>query len=349
MMHAATSRSTLKHNQEVIFLPTCAAPAADGALWRVPVHAWVFERERDSLVRGLALKMLAKALGLAPGEAESELFKERAMAFLVDNKRGRRLSLELGERLYTLASTRRNGHSLTELQIPVGAPKDCRPDAADGVRPLTFRACLPQGDSRLFEGVAYALGAKGWSVVSDIDDTIKVSEVSDRRALLSNTFLKEYQGVAGMSEAYRRWSSAGAAFHYVSASPWQLYEALAKFLRADGFPPGSMHLKQLRWKDKSVIDLFKSGKSTKRAALAPLLAAFPQRSFVLIGDSGEKDLELYGEMARLYPSQVKYIFIRNISCEKKDSRRVRMAFAEVESSKWRLFDGATELPWALQN
>ena len=39
---------------------------------------------------------------------------------------------------------------------------------------------------------------KGVSVISDIDDTIKVTEVLDRRRMLYNTFLREFKDVTGM-------------------------------------------------------------------------------------------------------------------------------------------------------
>ena len=40
--------------------------------------------------------------------------------------------------------------------------------------------------------------------------------------ILSNTLLKEFQVVEGMQDLYQEWEKQGAAFHYVSSSPWQL-------------------------------------------------------------------------------------------------------------------------------
>ncbi|MGB7326045.1 MAG: App1 family protein [Rubripirellula sp.] len=61
-----------------------------------------------------------------------------------------------------------------------------------------------------------------------------------------------------------------------------------------GFPEGTFHLKQFRLKDSSVLDLLSSQQETKRSAIVPILEAFPQRQFILIGDSGEQDPEIYG-------------------------------------------------------
>ena len=108
----------------------------------------------------------------------------------------------------------------------------------------------PAGDDRRFEGQVQLLGRTGISIVSDIDDTIKISEVPVRKELLANTFLRDFKAVPGMSEAYRQWVAAGASLHYVSASPWQLYSALSEFMEQQKFPKGSFHLRLFRLKDR---------------------------------------------------------------------------------------------------
>ena len=154
------------------------------------------------------------------------------------------------------------------------------------------------GDNRRFAGAVQLIGPRGFSVISDIDDTIKITEVGDRRALLANTFLREFREVPGMAALYRRWAKEGVFFHYVSASPWQLYAPLAAFLEAACYPSGSVHLKGFRWADTSLLDLFSSAEKTKRQAIEPILALFPHRRFILVGDSGERDPEIYAALAR---------------------------------------------------
>ena len=73
---------------------------------------------------------------------------------------------------------------------------------------------------------------EGLSIISDIDDTVKVSNVLNKRELLANTFLREFTPIEGMAALFRRWGRAhGAVFHYVSASPWQLQPELQAFLQ----------------------------------------------------------------------------------------------------------------------
>ena len=163
---------------------------------------------------------------------------------------------------------------------------------------------------------------------------------------MRNTFLREFRAVDGMAEAYRGWSQGGAVFHYVSGSPWQLYPALAKFAVDADFPQGSYHLRTFRLQDGSSNELLGSPKDYKLRTIEPILQAFPRRSFVFVGDSGEQDPEVYGELARRHPAQVRLIAIRNITNETLGNIRLAAAFRDVPADRCLLFREPTELPAA---
>jgi phosphatidate phosphatase APP1 len=81
-------------------------------------------------------------------------------------------------------------------------------------------------------------------VISDIDDTIKVTDILDGKdVILQNTFFRKAKEIPGMSNVYRSWAAEGAKVHYVSNSPWQVYPALQEFLKDNKFPQGSIHLR----------------------------------------------------------------------------------------------------------
>ena len=90
---------------------------------------------------------------------------------------------------------------------------------------------------------------------------------------------------------YRDWADRGAMFHYVSASPWQLYHCLSELVHESGFPPGTFHLRAVRLRDPSILRLFLARRRAKRKVIRSILRMFPDRRFVLVGDSGEKDPE----------------------------------------------------------
>ncbi len=76
---------------------------------------------------------------------------------------------------------------------------------------------------KVFKCTIYVLASYGVSIISDIDDTIKISQVLSKRSLLKNTFYSYFKPVDGMNELYQKWSEQKCQFHYVSSSPWQLY------------------------------------------------------------------------------------------------------------------------------
>ncbi|KAJ2448384.1 hypothetical protein EV183_005468 [Coemansia sp. RSA 2336] len=162
-------------------------------------------------------------------------------------------------------------------------------------------------------GVAHLVEPQGISIVSDIDDTIKASNITaEKRIVLETVFARPLQAVPGMAELYREWYKMGAEFHYVSNSPWQLYPALDEFFHQYRFPSGSAHLRTFDPGDLLSISNYTGTPQLKRSAIEQLLARFPERKFVLIGDSGEQDLETYTELARQHPGRIVRIFIRDL-------------------------------------
>jgi phosphatidate phosphatase APP1 len=339
LFQAGDAESPIKGDEEVILFPTYAHLDEDGAAWAIEVRGWIYEPERDSLARRLILGQFRRALGLDGEGPESATFEERARAFLVDNERGKAIPVRVGEDIVLAGPSGANGHFAGSLRIPAERAKGL----ADGHGWIATRAMTREGDDRAFAGKVRLIGKEGISVISDIDDTIKVSEVADRKALLANTFLREFRAVPGMADAYRAWAEEGAAFHYASASPWQLYGPLSAFIRDADFPEGSMHLKDFRWKDASFFNLFASPEETKRRAIIPILEAFPARRFILVGDSGEADPEIYAALAREHPEQVAQIYIRDVSGPDADPGRFSEAFKGLPADRWKVFRDPAEL------
>ena len=146
-----------------------------------------------------------------------------------------------------------------------------------------------------------------------------------------------------MADLYRRWSGEGVAFHYVSSSPWQLYEPLDEFLAGSGFPWSTFSLKPVRFRDETLLDLFKKGTETKPRAIEAILDRYPARQFVLVGDSGEQDPEVYAAMMRRRPDQIAKVYIRNVTQESADNARFTTLFADIDRNRWQLFDDPKSL------
>lgn len=332
--------SEIKPNEHVIFFATAAHLSDDGQHWLTPVHGWVFEPKPGSLTRATLKRALRQALGGDEHTTPAEIFDRRISFFLVDNQRGKQIALRVGDQTFELPPSQPDGHFEGEIKIPVDV---ARPLAESGR--LRFQAVMPADDQREFAGEVQLIGPQGVSVISDIDDTVKITEVRDRKQALENTLLQPFRPVAGMPNLYRDWSQAGLQFHFVSNSPWQLYEPLHRFLREAGFPNASFALRRFRLKDPStLLDLLSDPGETKRAAIERLVSDYPHRRFILVGDSGERDPETYGAIARKFPGRVWRIFIRDVTGETADAARYRQAFQGLEAGTWQLFQDPAMLP-----
>jgi len=330
--------SPIRDDEDVVFYPTYGRQIAGGTRWALVVHGRIFEPEGDSLKRAAALGLMWRLLGLSREQAETARFKQRARAFLVDNERGKAMAIRLGETIHPAGTSGPDGHFAATIELPGDEVERLRAAAPGDGDWIAFEAVTRPGDRRRFAGRVRRIGPEGLSVISDVDDTIKVTEVHDRAALLANTFLREFRPVEGMAEVYRSWARSGAVFHYVSASPWQLYGPLSEFVETQGFPAGTFHLKPFRLKDASAIEFVTSQQDHKNGAIEGILRDFPRRRFVLVGDSGEQDPEVYGAVARRHPSQIVRILIRRAPGPARAPDRFERAFAGVPKDKWSVFD-----------
>jgi phosphatidate phosphatase APP1 len=319
----------------LIFFPTYASYDEAADRWTADLHAWAYRVVSNSRSRRTVARLFRRALGLKKEHANEPLFQRRAALFLTDTVKHRRVAVRLGGMTYDLGQTAKSGHLTASLELP---GQLIAMHAEAGV--LRFEPNEPQAPPsvpvRLIE-------PRGVSVISDIDDTIKASYVWKKRKLIRTTFTRVWKPTRGLPEVYRRWAAAGAQFHYVSTTPWQLYPSLAQFVQRVGYPLGTFHLKRLRWKDRSFFDLFAKADKYKPKLLEPILERFPQRRFVLVGDSGENDPEIYGALARRLGEQIAAILIRNVTRQGEDDPRYEVAFAGLPRERWQVFDKAVEI------
>lgn len=331
----------LEPDEAVLLFPALAFPAADGTHWELELQAVVFEHEVRLWTEGALRQLLEREVGQLTA-AEQALLTQRLRRFLRDHERGKSVRLQVAGTELNLGKSGADGRLNRTITVPaaiLGNPSLTQ----DSSRKLPARL-LVEGGSRGVVLEVICLGRDGVSVVSDLDDTIKVTGVGDRATVLRRTFCEPFVAVEGMAARYAVWSARGASFHYVSGSPWQLYEPLRAFTDTGGFTGGTWHLREFRPRSRQVLRLEQPPATHKLKAITPLIERLPHRGFVLVGDSGEKDPEIYGTLARRHPEQVRAIFIREVTAEAPDSPRYRKAFAGIPPERWRIFRTPDELP-----
>jgi len=329
---ATTAGTNLKANTDVLLFPTNAVFNPASNQWQLDIHGWVYAPENGSVWRNTLIASLALFIDAEKGSPDGDRFEQRSSMFLVDNKPDQTIIVKTAKQSFNAPATGDNGHFEFSAAMQPGE-KLCQDW-------LDVQVITQADDNRKLGGQIQCLTNDGISVISDIDDTIKDSNVLDKKKLLIKTFLKEFQAVKGMSEIYRHWQTKGYQFHYVSSSPWQLYPALSEFIDKESYPRGSMHLKLIRVKDQSILNLFATPEEGKVPTITKLLTNYPERRFILVGDSGERDANIYADIAKRYPGRIIKIYIRDV---RGDIPAVEKIFADLPKNQWMVFSSPTEI------
>jgi phosphatidate phosphatase APP1 len=315
----------------------------DGS-WRVQVSGWAYFPYVPTVRKRWVIRMLGGAMQASPDELESKTFQDRVAKFVSDGTSGLEIYCRCDSLLRKLnRKNKRNGHFrdwvwMTRELVEKNSTVD------EYGRPIIrFQIETDQADIKPVENFAYLVPNSGVSVISDIDDTIKVSNVGDRRELLANTFLREFKGIEGMAELYDHWFQKGAEFHYVSSSPWQLHAPLLKLQTEEGFPGGTIHLRNFRLRQHMVERALLIRRHGKSTTIKSLFRTMPERKFVLIGDSGEKDPEIYRKICRKYLPQVAGIFFRDMPHKPMDQERLDKCRATLPGVTCEKFETSDEL------
>ena len=344
---AKEASSNLKSDETLVFFPVEAWLSDDGRFWRSRIHGWVCEKEEGDWLRERILDQLSGRVSSMMSNADRRRMRQRLRWFLADNERGKRIVIRLGERTYPLEASEADGHVYGDIAIPIA---DAGQFAPMGVKrgcsfELRFAAILRTGDSRRFEGTICCAPSEGVMVVSDIDDTIKITEVANPAKMVVNVLAKPYQAVPGMAERYRHWLSddPGLRLHYLSNGLWPLYDPLREFFRDADFPVAPLTLRSFRLKDGGLLQALSDPAASKRPAIELLMDRHPKRKFVFVGDTGERDPEIYGEIARRHSERTLRIWLRDVSGESRDSARMRQALHGVDDEKWGLFRDGRDL------
>lgn len=342
MIRQRLPTSELDGNEVVLFFPSFGHRMSDG-FWKIHITGAVYELGPCSFRNRFLIRVLERIMRPDTPLMDNDLFRQRIGPFIATAERGKQVVIELGTRRFALANrSKRDGQFGGSIYLSDHEARALS-QGPHGARWINFHLAGAKSECPA-AGRAQLIEPEGVSIVSDIDDTIKHTQVSCRKTLLRNTFLRDFQCIEGMADAYHQWQQAGAAFHYVSSSPWQLLEPLERLCHSAGFPAGSFHLRVFRWRDQMVKRVMRVRRSAKRRVISKLINYFPQRRFVLIGDSGEHDPEIYADLARRFGSQVTAIKIRELGERPLSTGRQERLARGLKPGTLQVFHEAGELP-----
>jgi len=185
-----------------------------------------------------------------------------------------------------------------------------------GLQPGTHTVSLATEESHTVDAAIFVINpSMSMGVVSDVDDTVMVTALPRPLLAAWNTFvLDEHARIPtpGMAVFMERIAAKlpGVPFFYLSTGAWNVAPTLTRFLSRNLYPAGALLLTD--W-GPTHDRLFRSGREHKRESLRRLASEFPTMKWLLIGDDGQHDEEIYAEFARENPESVTAIAIRQLS------------------------------------
>lgn len=173
-----------------------------------------------------------------------------------------------------------------------------------------------------------------FGVISDIDDTVMHTAATDLLKMIAIAYLgnertrRPFDGVPAFYQALRAGQSGndGNPIFYVSSSAWNMYDLFAKFMDFNEVPHGPILLRDIELSPENLLSF--EHQTHKLELIRPILERFPDLPFLLIGDSGQKDAEIYHQLVKEYPERIAGVYIRTVAGDGGDRPQTLNAIAE---------------------
>lgn len=179
----------------------------------------------------------------------------------------------------------------------------------------------------------------GFGVISDIDDTVVYTGVANTLKMVWRLFAQGADSRAifpGVPELYQGFHKGPSGHQdnpliYVSRGPWSIYQVLEEVFRMHRIPNGPI-LVLREWGMKRGSVLPRRARDHKLDAIRHVLALYHGLDFVLVGDSGQHDPEVYSRILREHPQRIPAIYIRDVSADPQRSEAIDSLASEARTA-----------------
>lgn len=280
-----------------------------------------FGRGRELLIRGRVLleKQITRA---TEGEPIWQNVLNAYRRFQSDEVAGAKVRAAYRDSVVEAVSDE-EGHFTVRLQPTVIEPDrlwhDVALNVADTTASTVGHVMVPPDDAE-------------FGVISDIDDTIVITGATDLMQMMRSVLFENaatrlaFEGIAELYAALHRDRNP---IFYVSSGPWNLYDLLVDFMELNRIPRGPVFLQDFGIAKGTLIHA--PHDVHKRREIQSILDYYPHLSFVLIGDSGQRDPEIYLQIIRANPGRIRVAYIRDVTPQPRD-RTVATLAAEAASA-----------------
>ena len=183
-----------------------------------------------------------------------------------------------------------------------------------------------------------------FGIISDMDDTVLQTGATNvvgmaKKVLFGNAKTRlPFEGVSAFYEALHHEQNP---LFYVSSSPWNLYDVLVEFLEINEIPTGPIMLRDWGITPDELLPI--SHGDHKREAIDQILETYPALPFILVGDSGQEDPEIYESIVRDYPGRILAVYIRSVHEEEERNTKIQTLAQEVDKAGSQLILAKTTL------
>ncbi len=277
--------------------------------------------------RGEAVGRVVEPLPLGKADSAWGRFRNNLKRLMTDEKEGVLVVVRVGS---ATAQGRTNDEGFYHIRVPLRPGTAIKDGFVEGqaslgpskkyrAKPVATRFVAPTKASR-------------FGVISDIDDTVLVTHVLETAKMLRSAALGDahtrlaFPGAPELYQALRDGhGNEHNPFFYISGSPWNLYDILATAFAKLGIPAGYWRLRDIGL--GSDADPLFSMRAFKRPNILHVLDTYPNMRFVLVGDSGQKDAEIYADIAThaRYRDRIAAVYIRDVSPITDTDRRKELA------------------------
>ena len=310
-------RATIARAAAVLALLALSVGVVAKCVHDEDVHVVVYDGYATSGRFWLGGRVLEEdpARGADPDRSWLENLRDSIELLENDEVPGVHLQVEVGGEAYDARSNAEGAFTLEKPVVGAPLPPGTGQTRARILGPPRWAGAMSIGTMHVMPD------APCIAVISDFDDTVVESHVTDPKRLAAQTAFRnaaQLELVPGADAAYRAALAAGACgFFYVSGSPESLYPRIREFLALHAFPRGPLLLKDFGTDEIFAQDKYKIGR------IETLLANLPNVRFVLVGDSGERDPEIYRAIAHDHSDRVVGIIIRTVVGSDTSHERLR--------------------------
>jgi phosphatidate phosphatase APP1 len=190
---------------------------------------------------------------------------------------------------------------------------------AKAIHQVQVRAIAPESREAVFTEVLVPPATAQFGVISDIDDTIVETNATGLVKMARTVFMQNARGrvaTPGIASLYRTLKNGksgvdGNPFFYVSSSPWNFFDLLDQFLTLNDIPIGPLMLQDYGIDEKKLIH--SPHDDHKHAQIEEIFKTYPHMPFVLVGDSGQRDPEIYDAVVKKFGARVRAVYIRDVT------------------------------------